>query len=448
MNALKCAMLALLAALPVGAIAQSQQLWFSDTTEDAVHVVDAAGGAFLGQPIAFPAHQPLAPVVSPKGSHVYVQSAFGAIADIDVATQTIAQTFDDPTPDAIGIRTLTISPDGRTLYATGPDATSIAYVDTADGAVKSRVDISSLHDASPLLRASHDGKSLFLLDSYQAKITKIDVATQTTGPTVGVPTTYSIDGLVWMTLSDDDQTLYTATKLGSCVTIDATSMTIRESKNVASYISGLIVAPHGEHAFLTTTDDACLVDLDLSTGNATSTAVADDSCSFPLAVTDDGSELLLVEHNPSDQSETLLGYQTDSRGVRFDHAGYSYLAFDDQSLAHGAIVPATGLWWNPAESGRSFSIEVQNGDLVLVAMGYDESGAPSWQVASGAYDAAGAAFHAQFGRYEGGQCFGCAYGSATFVAENAGDVTLTFSSPTDATLIWDGHAIPITKYSW
>jgi DNA-binding beta-propeller fold protein YncE len=441
------ALLLCISIAPAVAVA-NQQLWLSDTTKDVVHVLDGASGSYLGEPVAFPAHQPLAPLVSRSGAHVYVQSLFGPIADIDPSTQSITQTFDDPNPDAVGIRTMTISPDGQTLYATGPGSATVAFVDTTTGEIEARVDIAVHDDASPLLRASHDGQTIFLLDSFHGTIATIDVASRTLGPTVAIPLEDSSDALVWMTISEDDDTLYTATKLGNVVRVDARAMSIAATTKIASSISGFAVAPHGGHAFATTTDADCLIDIDLATGATTSTAVADNRCSFPMAPSDDGSGLFLVEKDSSGQTQLLLGYDTGPRGVRFDRAGYDYIAFDDQSLSHGPIVPATGIWWNPQESGRSFQIEVQHGELVLIATGYASDGSASWQVASGAYDPATATFHSESGHYTGGQCFGCPYRSPDFEQADAADVSLVFLSATNAMLTWDGHTIPIAKYGW
>src|ERR1700734_524864 len=44
----------------------------------------------------------------------------------------------------------------------------------------------------------------------------------------------------------------------------------------------------------------------------------------------------------------------------------------------------TGWWWNPAESGRGFAIEVQGNQMYLAGYMYDSAGNPTWYVASGA----------------------------------------------------------------
>ena len=45
--------------------------------------------------------------------------------------------------------------------------------------------------------------------------------------------------------------------------------------------------------------------------------------------------------------------------------------------------PQTGWWWNPAEDGRGFSVEVHGNNIFFAGFLYDASGRSTWHVATG-----------------------------------------------------------------
>jgi hypothetical protein len=45
--------------------------------------------------------------------------------------------------------------------------------------------------------------------------------------------------------------------------------------------------------------------------------------------------------------------------------------------------PQTGWWWNTAEPGRGYSIEVSGNNLVFASYLYDTTGRATWLLASG-----------------------------------------------------------------
>src|SRR5271169_451257 len=45
--------------------------------------------------------------------------------------------------------------------------------------------------------------------------------------------------------------------------------------------------------------------------------------------------------------------------------------------------PVTGWYWNPAEGGRGYAFEVQNGTLLFAGFMYDASGNPIWYMSQG-----------------------------------------------------------------
>lgn len=110
-----------------------------------------------------------------------------------------------------------------------------------------------------------------------------------------------------------------------------------------------------------------------------------------------------------------------------------------------AVVPESGWWWNAAESGRGFSIEVQNQTVFMAGYLYDAAGNATWVVASGPYDDAGDSFAATLQTFVGGQCITCPY-RAPSAGPSPGGITLRFASPATGSLTWAGGTVPITRF--
>jgi subtilisin len=108
-----------------------------------------------------------------------------------------------------------------------------------------------------------------------------------------------------------------------------------------------------------------------------------------------------------------------------------------------ALVPETGWWWNPAESGRGFAIEVRNGNLFFAAYLYDSSGRASWHIASGTM--AGASYSGSLQSFGNGQSLFSGYRAPSFLG-SPGTMSLQFSSTRTATLVWPGGTVPLQRY--
>lgn len=109
--------------------------------------------------------------------------------------------------------------------------------------------------------------------------------------------------------------------------------------------------------------------------------------------------------------------------------------------------PESGWWWNAAESGRGFSIEVQNQSLFFAGYLYDTAGNPIWYGASGSYNSTTGSFSAPLLAFGQGQCMGCPYRAPT-QRPSPGSLELRFSSPTAGTLTWPGGSIPISRFAF
>jgi hypothetical protein len=105
------------------------------------------------------------------------------------------------------------------------------------------------------------------------------------------------------------------------------------------------------------------------------------------------------------------------------------------NLGANPITPAVGLWWNPAESGTGYALDVKHGVLVVTVYSYTASGLPIWYLASGPIVNNVASM--TLDKYLNGQCASCLY-RAPAINGNDGPMTITFSSPASARMTLPG----------
>ena len=109
--------------------------------------------------------------------------------------------------------------------------------------------------------------------------------------------------------------------------------------------------------------------------------------------------------------------------------------------ADGAIVPKSGVWWNPAEPGSGYTLDAKHGTLVVTTYSYLPFGAPMWYLAAGPI--VNDTFTGVLGKYASGQCVSCAYKTPTYQGDD-GTMTIRFLSPISATMtLPGGRSIPI-----
>lgn len=439
----KCVLVFVAGALSADVQAISM-LYVSDTVADNVHVINASTNTEVAAPIAIAHAHPLAPVVSRDGRYVYVQSTDGAISVIDAGTLVVSRTIDDPNPQAAnGPASMTLSPDGRILYAIASGG-DIARVDTATGAIFSRIDGHSAWGASPLIRLSHSAGLLYVLDGRTGRIGALHEGTGELVGTVAVPLSGTLDSVPGFAVAPDGATLAAVTHLGNFVTIDTATMTVRSTQEVGRTLYDVDLSPDGSHAFIAESNDGCIIDFDMPDGETTGTSFGPNGC-FAVAAAPDNHSAYLANYDVAGNNYSIAEFDSTDHSARIG-GNFGYPSFDSQSFGP-PMAPATGIWWNPAEPGRSFNIEVRHDTLVLSAQVYDEQGAPTWLLASGSYDAASSTFVGTFSRYTGGQCLGCDY-RAPQAAPVDGTVQLTFTSETSGTIEIDGVSTPIEKFDW
>ena len=113
----------------------------------------------------------------------------------------------------------------------------------------------------------------------------------------------------------------------------------------------------------------------------------------------------------------------------------------------GAISPVPGIWANPNEDGTGYALDYHNGVLVLAIYSYQASGPAQWYLAAGPVTAN--VFTAKLDRYTGGQCISCAYTGRPTLVGNDGDITVTFTSSTLATVnLPNGRVTQISPFQF
>ncbi|TWO69051.1 hypothetical protein FN976_20140 [Caenimonas sedimenti] len=103
-----------------------------------------------------------------------------------------------------------------------------------------------------------------------------------------------------------------------------------------------------------------------------------------------------------------------------------------KALTPANITPQDGIWWNPAESGRGYTLELQGNQLILTLYMYETGGVSVWYSGLLTQQPDGA-FTGAILRYSGGQTLLGAYKAPTGNTTPA-NVSLAFSSATSGAL--------------
>lgn len=112
---------------------------------------------------------------------------------------------------------------------------------------------------------------------------------------------------------------------------------------------------------------------------------------------------------------------------------------------HAQAAPESGWWWNPSESGRGFSIDIQGSSLFMAGYLYDSDGRSTWLASGGAMQST-TAYQGSLQGYRGGQTLTGTYHAATATSPSPGNISLQFTDDTHGTLTWPGGTIPIERF--
>lgn len=113
-----------------------------------------------------------------------------------------------------------------------------------------------------------------------------------------------------------------------------------------------------------------------------------------------------------------------------------------------AFTPENGFYWNPAEAGRGFTIEIQDNFLFMIGYVYRQDGSSTFITTQGLMQG-NAAFQGVLDTFSNGQCTGCPYtGFPNIQPGAAGPVSIIFNSETTATMTWNGGVTPLTRFDF
>ncbi len=147
-----------------------------------------------------------------------------------------------------------------------------------------------------------------------------------------------------------------------------------------------------------------------------------------------------------------LVFTTDARGtltIGSDSVALERFEFATNGLFVGSAgaTPQSGWWWSPAESGRGYFLEIQNGSLFFSAFLYGDDGVGRWYIASGAMTS-GTLFEATLTACAGGPTL-TGGGGAAACSANAGAFSLSFSGASAATLtLPNGTPVAIQRFTF
>ncbi|MDR1856375.1 MAG: beta-propeller fold lactonase family protein [Desulfovibrio sp.] len=113
---------------------------------------------------------------TPDGKYLYINDkGDSAVGIVDIATLELIRKINIPAP--FGPHHIAITPDGKTLFATGELSGKMAKIDIASGKVDV-IDVSEGKESAPdYLVVTHDGKYCLATDYYRSGVHVIDVPT-------------------------------------------------------------------------------------------------------------------------------------------------------------------------------------------------------------------------------------------------------------------------------
>jgi hypothetical protein len=94
-------------------------------------------------------------------------------------------------------------------------------------------------------------------------------------------------------------------------------------------------------------------------------------------------------------------FEGDSAQVSWPQRSFTARKFTTSAPPAGGLVPETGIYWNPDQSGRGYTVEMIGDTASLAMFHYDERGEPTWHLVTTPLRFG--AFVGVFNRYIGGQ---------------------------------------------
>ena len=139
---------------------------------------------------------------------------------------------------------------------------------------------------------------------------------------------------------------------------------------------------------------------------------------------------------PSDVGPIAVDFADDTHGTITWPGGVVQIERDMFGTPPANYQPESGWWWNPAESGSGYSIEVQGGNLFFVGFMYDAAGNPVWYFSAGPMTTP-TTYTGTLQQFANGQTLTGAYRPPDAPA-NIGSLAVAFTAPDGATLTFTG----------
>jgi YVTN family beta-propeller protein len=176
--------------------------------------------------------------LSPAGDRVYVASSAGSVYAISTTTRQIVNSVAVPNgPWGFAFKT---NPTDSLMYVTSRDGGSVTEVDMKTMAVLRTFNIGGRPHG---LTISPDGRTLYAADIAEGKVKAIDVTSGT------VTAFVALEGAFGIAISPDGTTLYVTAGGGKVAVLTAASLAITKTLDTNGSPRQVVIAPDGATAF-------------------------------------------------------------------------------------------------------------------------------------------------------------------------------------------------------
>jgi hypothetical protein len=128
-------------------------------------------------------------------------------------------------------------------------------------------------------------------------------------------------------------------------------------------------------------------------------------------------------------------------------AALAILALGLLARPAAAFYPEPGFYWNSAESGSGYALELQDNFLFLSAYTYLPNGQAVFYT-SGGFLTNDTTYTGVINQFTGGSCINCTPFTPPGTPQNVGDVTIVFDTEQSATMTWRGRTFRIERFNF
>ncbi|MBI4319719.1 MAG: beta-propeller fold lactonase family protein [Chloroflexi bacterium] len=196
---------------------------------------------------------------TPDGKFVYINDlADNTIGEIDLSTFETVRKI--KLPDPFGPHHIAITPDGKTLYASGEYTGELARIDIASGKVDV-IDISEKKDSAPdYLTVTKDGKYVLTTDYYRSGVAVVDAASFKM--VKFIPAGKNPHGI---DITPDGKYAFVAGKLSAnSPVIDTSTLEVVKEIPTGGGPLHTVFSPDGKYAYQTLFVDNAIVKIDIA----------------------------------------------------------------------------------------------------------------------------------------------------------------------------------------